>query len=178
LKGGIEETDSQAKKNRNNCTEPHDYRLEHQMMSINHGVLFISMEVRIMSYIENNKYVITNDRDYKELSEYEIEDGHISYERLAEKVDSMILCNEMHKRYYEGKLTLDNGTDYDEENDQYCDIYQWFIIDNQGASTLSETDEIVYYDEELEIYVWGITHFGTSWSIVMTDIEIDDRREE
>ena len=34
------------------------------------------------------------------------------------------------------------------------------------------TDEIVYYNEELDMYVWGITHYGTSWDYVLTDIAI------
>ena len=54
----------------------------------------------------------------------------------------------------------------------YADVFQWFIISEHGASILQEyTDEIVYYNEELNIYLWGVTHYGTSWDYVLTDIE-------
>ena len=34
------------------------------------------------------------------------------------------------------------------------------------------TDEIVYYNSALDLYLWGITHFGTSWDYVLTDVEL------
>ena len=33
-------------------------------------------------------------------------------------------------------------------------------------SAMEHTDEPVFHDEELDLYVWGITHFGTSWDYV------------
>lgn len=33
-------------------------------------------------------------------------------------------------------------------------------------------DEYVIYNEKLDIYVWAITHFGTSWDYVLTDIKL------
>ena len=34
------------------------------------------------------------------------------------------------------------------------------------------TDEIIYYHEDLDMYVWGVTHFGTAWDYVLTDIKL------
>ena len=67
------------------------------------------------------------------------------------------------------------GCDYNEEEDTYYDIFQYFIIDNRGAEILEELapNEIVYYNENLDIYLWAITHYGTSWDYVLTDIELD-----
>lgn len=60
------------------------------------------------------------------------------------------------------------------EEEHYDDIYQYYIISENGYRILSEyTNEIVYYNEELDIYIWGITHYGTSWDYVLTDIKID-----
>lgn len=57
----------------------------------------------------------------------------------------------------------------------YQDIYQYFIISSNGAEILKEwTDEIVFYNEELDMYVWGVTHFGTGWDYVLTDIKIEN----
>jgi hypothetical protein len=35
----------------------------------------------------------------------------------------------------------------------------------------------VFYNEKLDIYVWGITHFGTAWDYVLTDIKIVEQSE-
>ena len=62
----------------------------------------------------------------------------------------------------------------EEEQDNIPDIYQWFIISDYGKQILEEcTNEIVYYIPVLDCYVWGITHFGTSWDYVLTDIKIE-----
>lgn len=66
---------------------------------------------------------------------------------------------------------LENEIDDLENSERYSEIFQYFIISAQGASILEEyTNEIVYYNEALELYVWGITHYGTSWDYVLTDI--------
>lgn len=69
---------------------------------------------------------------------------------------------------------LVNGVDYDEETEEFIEIYQDFIISHQGYDILSEyTDEIVYYNETLDLYVWGVTHQGTPWDYALTDIKIE-----
>lgn len=58
------------------------------------------------------------------------------------------------------------------EDAHYYDIFQYYIISDAGARVLSEdTDEIVLYNEEFDIYLWCVTHYGTSWDYVLTDIE-------
>ena len=60
----------------------------------------------------------------------------------------------------------------EEQDNSYCaDIFQYYIVDYNGAEILKEINEIVFYNEELDMYVWGVTHFGTSWSYVLTDIK-------
>ena len=61
-----------------------------------------------------------------------------------------------------------------DEQDNPPEIFQYYIISDNLASILQElTNEIVYYIESLDIYVWGITHWGTSWDYVLTNIKID-----
>ena len=61
-----------------------------------------------------------------------------------------------------------------EEQDNPDEIFQYYIIDSQLAQILQEwTDEIIYYIESLDIYIWGVTHYGTSWDYVLTNIEIE-----
>lgn len=60
------------------------------------------------------------------------------------------------------------------EQDSTREIFQYFIISDNGAEILQKlTDEIVYYLPVIDCYVWGITHWGTSWDYVLTDIPVE-----
>lgn len=60
------------------------------------------------------------------------------------------------------------------EQDDDPKVFQWFIVDDRGARLLQqEANEIVYYNDTLDMYLWGVTHFGTSWNYVLTNIKID-----
>lgn len=58
----------------------------------------------------------------------------------------------------------------EEEQDDYPECFQYYIVDGNGAEILKEINEIVFYNETLDMYVWGVTHWGTSWDYVLTDI--------
>ena len=106
------------------------------------------------------------------VSDYALENGYLDYLTLSKIVGDMVLSNYMMQ--YMGSLgwELVSGDDINEEG-EYHEIYQWYVITEYGAQFLEEhTDEIVYYHEEMGMYVWGITHFGTSWDYVLTDIKL------
>lgn len=91
----------------------------------------------------------------------------MSYFDLA-KNENIILCNNI------ASLDLEPfcGNEYDEDADEYAEIYQYYIIEESFAEYLARaTTEIVFYNEELDIYVWGITHYGTSWKGVYLDVK-------
>lgn len=110
-----------------------------------------------------------------EVSEYGRENGRLDYRTLAKMVDDMVLCNGIIRKTWsiaEDWETV-NGCDYDEEADSYEEVYQEYIISECGARVLMEyTNEIVYYSEELDIYVWCITHWGTGWDYVLTGVHL------
>lgn len=59
------------------------------------------------------------------------------------------------------------------EQDEWPEVFQWFIVSDWGARLLQqEKNEIVYYNETLDMYLWGVTHWGTSWDYVLTNIKI------
>ena len=71
----------------------------------------------------------------------------------------------------------------DIENDLYYlgntlyrepEIYQWYIVDEPGANILQNIGEVVYCNDELDMRLWGVTHCGTGWDYVLTNIEIKD----
>lgn len=96
-----------------------------------------------------------------------IVDNTDEIEEENEKSPSQILENEINE-INEQIEELEN------EQDNELEVFQWFIIDNWGARLLQrETNEIVYYNETLDMYLWGVTHYGTSWDCVLTSIAID-----
>lgn len=106
------------------------------------------------------------------VSEYGMENGYLDYYTLSEIVGDCVLNNEifMYAGYENWELT--NGLEENEYGD-YLEVYQYYIISDQGAKFLEEyTDEIVYYHNDLDMYIWGITHFGTSWDYVLTDLKL------
>lgn len=102
----------------------------------------------------------------EEVSDYGLENGYLDYLTLSKIVGDCILNN---------TLRAETLMDWEVVNGDYEeDIYQDYIISEYGYEFLSEyTDEIVLYNEKLDIYLWGITHFGTSWDYVLTDIELE-----
>lgn len=114
----------------------------------------------------------------KELNSYEKENKRLSYYNLFYKDEGLILCNNIANDYED--LELVNGLDYDENEDYYEDIYQYYIINDDTAKRLMEyTNEIIYYHNRLDIYILGVSHYGTSWSYVLTEfrLEKDDSNE-
>ena len=151
--------------------------------------------------MENKKYFYDH-----EVSSYGVEHNRVDYRTLAKCFDA-VLCNDITKLFYSSinneynEVELENGSEYyyinddgdklipseyeelepeqqEEYSEQYEDIYQYYIISSYGAEILERyTNEIIWYIPILDIYVWGVTHFGTSWDYVLTDIKIEEEGE-
>lgn len=112
----------------------------------------------------------------KDLNNYELENKRLSYKNLFYNDENLFLCNNVSKHYDELELT--SGNDYDEENDEYLDVYQYYLIDDDTATRLQKINELIYYDNYLDCYVLGVCHYGTSWSYILTDIEIEKSEDD
>lgn len=101
----------------------------------------------------------------EEVSSYGLEKGYLDYRTLAKILGDTIHNDTVREETpYEWEIV--NG-EYDE------DISQDYIISRYGYRFLAEhTDEIVFYNEKLDMYIWGITHYGTSWDYVLTNIKL------
>lgn len=114
-------------------------------------------------------------RNINDLSREEKRTNKISYRRLINRIGDIWLFNkapELSEYDFEYKV----GTDYDEENDEYIDIYQYYLIDTndyiiEKLQNCNCNDVIIAWSEKLENYVLMVTHFGTSWDYVTTDFE-------
>ena len=135
--------------------------------------------------MEKQKYYYGNP-----ISDYGMEHGYVDYATLAKCFDSVLNNDIMSLTYDIGSWEQVSGpsqileneineindriTELENEQDNEPEVFQWFIIDDWGARLLQqETNEIVYYNEALDMYLWGVTHFGTSWNYVLTNIKID-----
>lgn len=110
-------------------------------------------------------------------------DNSEEIDELNEKIDLL------EERYYECEDTDEGDIEKEElenqieeikekisdlENeDSGAEIFQYYIVSEQGAEILKEINEIVFYNETLDMYVWGVTHWGTSWAYVLTDIKLN-----
>ena len=109
-----------------------------------------------------------------EVSDYGLKNKRLDYRALSKIVGNTILNNSIINYDFDYWIIL-QGCDYNEKEDNYYDIYQYYIIDNKGVEILQEIapNEIIYYNEKLDVYLWAITHYGTSWDYVLTDIILD-----
>ena len=111
-----------------------------------------------------------------EISEYGLEHGYVDYACMS-KCFEAVLANGLRCR-----LENKNGyyfeqiSGFREDDDELPEVYQEFIVEGtfgNGIEILKQANEIVWYCEKLDMYLWGVTHCGTSWSYVTTDIKID-----
>lgn len=95
-----------------------------------------------------------------------------NYKKVAELGTTLFVNFDFIRRATETgtlhSLTPEREYYLEDENDPdsqiYYDIYQYYFIDNELASLLADwSDEILFYDEETDLYIWGVTHFGTPW---------------
>lgn len=107
-------------------------------------------------------------------SDYAIENGFLDYETFKKSFDAVMNNDIISNTSDIGYWDIVNGSDYDEETESYTDIFQYFIVSNLGAQIIQDmTDEILFYNETLNMYVWGVTHWGTSWDYVLTNIKLN-----
>lgn len=102
-------------------------------------------------------------------SPYGIQNGYLDYQTLAKPLN-MILCNDIEE--YCEQL---NGPIYIKKTGDF-DIFQWYIIDGRSYRMLRDwTDECLFVATvgTLELYVWGVTHFGTAWDYILTNIKLN-----
>lgn len=116
---------------------------------------------QISGFIDNSDQIAELEEKMEELEELITMDSSEEEDaRTTAKIEEL----------EEEKEELENEQDY------IPDVYQFFIVDSNGAEILEECNEIVYYCETLDIYMWGVTHWGTGWDYVLTNIPCNTGR--
>lgn len=96
------------------------------------------------------------------------EENKTYYDMIAYCCNDMILNNSLMGELNQLGIEFDVycGEDMD-ENGEYIDIFQFYLISSNDASRLADlTNELVYYNNSLDLYFLAVTHYGTSWDYV------------
>lgn len=123
-----------------------------------------------------------NDYIRRYLKDEEIINGYLTEAKAFDIFyRSMIMSNNYLQNNYDNLEELISA--YNEEEDYYTDEYQVFIIDPEYDEEITQkaTEKMgntLYYDNNNEIYLTGITDFGTSRTIVPTDIKVIAESED
>ena len=123
-------------------------------------------------YVHKSPYFYGN-----KISDYGLENGYVDYATLSKAFDA-VLVNDITKLFFvdiNGEFNEPEQVNgFVDNSDEISEIFQYFVISSYGAQILQElTDEIVYYLPAIDCYVWGVTHWGTGWDYVLTDITIE-----
>jgi len=133
------------------------------------------------------------------VSDYALKYGRLDYRTLSKCFDC-VLCNnivEVDEFLFDNVINGDLETFEDEDGNEitreeaeeleeqgkktysnYIDIFQYYIVSDNAKELLKEANEIVLYSEKLDCYIWAITHYGTSWDYVLTDIKLRVKESE
>ena len=134
----------------------------------------------------------TVDDEYNEIEQINgFIDNSEEIEELEEKIDSLQdELNEMDSLFEYDETEYHNIEtqieelqeqieELEKEHAETSEIYQYYIISDSGKDILKyHTNEIIYYIPVLDIYIWGVTHWGTSWDYVLTNIKIEESEGE
>lgn len=104
-----------------------------------------------------------------EVSAYAKEKGYLDYRTLARMLEDVILNNSIRSATLGvvGEWEIVAG-EFDEM------VLQDFIISRYGFEILKEyTNELVFYNEELNVYIWAVSHWGTGWAYELTDVKLE-----
>ena len=104
------------------------------------------------------------------LNGYEKQHKRLSYSNMLKAfTDNCYILNNKIVDKFEFEFIDESLYDLDE-----LTIYQYYIISEYTAEKLQKhTNEIILYNADLDMYLLGVGHFGTSWESVLTDIKIE-----
>lgn len=116
--------------------------------------------------------------DVNELNDEEKRTGRVSYRRLIDRyIDDLVLCNNIVNI---DNTVFENMENIDVDDDDEIEIYQYYLC-NLGEferEKLIEYGVSLSYSELLDCDVLLVTHWGTSWDYVMTNVKWSENLKE
>ena len=148
-----------------------------------HGLEQKRLDYRTLSQafdavLNNNIMATTQSIGYWE-QEHGFIDNSEQIHQLNDRIGELMLDNDEGEHDDEiDELQQEIDELYDEEERyNHEEIFQFYIVSDNGAEIIKDfTNDPLFYNEMLDMYVWGITHYGTSWDYVLTitELEIDE----
>ena len=86
----------------------------------------------------------------------------------------LILCNEIAEKF---PLEFENIPENETDEAEFLEIFQYYLFNERDLSLIKELNAPVFYCAELDLYILGVTHFGTSWDYVLTDVNLVENKE-
>lgn len=102
-----------------------------------------------------------------EVSAYGREKGYLDFRTLAKMLEDCILnCS----------IRAETMEDWEIVAGEFNEmVMQDFIISKYGFELLKEyTDELVFYNEKLNVYIWAVTRWGTGWAYELTNVKLKE----
>ena len=120
-----------------------------------------------MTFMKSEMVMYDNKVWGVKVSNYGLENGRLDYKALANILGDCIHNDYVREELF-GEWEIVSG-EFD------AAVQQDYIITEYGYKILRDyTDELVFYCDRLNMYIWGVTHFGTSWDYVLTNIKLVD----
>lgn len=160
-----------------------DYRTFAQAFDavLNNDIMAKTYEIGYWEQVSGN---VDNTEEIEEIKE-QVEELEETAEEIREKIEELEEAEEANEgQLKELKRDLagteeeierleEEQTELEEAENYPPEVFQYYIIDDNGARICEEFNEIVFYNEELDLYLWGVTHWGTAWDYVLTDIKCE-----
>lgn len=155
-----------------------DYGLEHGYIDyatlskafdavLNNGIMGKTTEIGCWEQVNG---FIDNSDEIEELTEKQENIDNVLCAMIDNDQENTEAYKKLEEKYNEIKSDIRELRDAENYPPE---IFQYYIISDSGANILCElTNEIVFYNEELDMYVWGVPHYGTAWDYVLTDIPV------
>ena len=142
--------------------------------AIKNGYLDYATLSKAFDAVLNNSIIeVTTAAGYYWEQESGIIDNSEQIEELEEQIEELEENEEENEEKIEELREQIEELEEEQENSYFPEIMQYYIVSDNGASILEDADEIVFYNSDLDMYVWGVTHWGTSWDYVLTNIPLN-----
>ena len=116
---------------------------------------------QVNGYIDNSEAIEELETELEEL-ETELEETDSEEQRRIIQNTILLYTNQI------------DELEWEQHESENREIFQYYIISDNGADIIKEfTNDPLYYLPVLDCYIWGVTHWGTSWDYVLTDCKLE-----
>lgn len=133
---------------------------------LNNNIMDLTNENNIGFWEQENGKIDNSD---------EIDELENQIEEIEDKMEDIDENSNDYKTFEKEIDEMNNKiNELQEQQDNLPEVFQWFIVNDAGADIIKRyTNDPLYYNNDLDMYLWGVTHYGTSWDYVLTDIKLN-----